>query len=84
VESYRTSDSAADGKQGWFKLGQVVITLDTGIQTSSQYALNIDFVSESQDIKTTVELSAKSAKELSDIIQVALSRGVKMGIVDQC
>lgn len=83
MESCQTSDSAADGKQGWFKLEQVVITLDTGIHTSSQYALSIDFVGESQNIKTTVELSPKSASGLSEIIRAALSRGVKMGIVDE-
>ena len=84
IESCQTSDgAAADGKQAWFKLGKVVVTLDSGIHTPLQYALTIDFVGESQHTKTTVELSPKSAKELSDIIQAALSRGVKMGIVDE-
>jgi hypothetical protein len=82
VESCKTSDSAAnDGKQGWFKLGKVVVTLDSGIHTPSQYALNLDFVGESQDVKTTIELSPIAAKELSEIIQAALSRGVKMGLL---
>jgi hypothetical protein len=83
VESCQTFDSVADGKQGWFKLGKVVVTLDSGIHTPAQYALNMDFVSESRDIKTTVELSPTSAKELVRTIQIALSRGVKMGILDE-
>jgi hypothetical protein len=83
VESCQTSDSAADGRQGWFRLGKVVVTLDSGIHTPSQYAMSIDFVSESQDVKTTVELSPMSANNLADIIQTALSQGVKMGILEQ-
>jgi hypothetical protein len=83
VESCQTYDSVADGKQGWFKLGKIVVTLDTGIHTSSQYALSIDLVSESLDTRITVELSPSSAKELSDVIRAALSRGVKMGIVEE-
>jgi hypothetical protein len=83
VRSCRAIDSAADGKQGWFKLGKVVVTLDSGIHTPSQYAVNIDFVSESQDTKTTVELSPMSAKELVDAIQTALSQGIKMGILER-
>jgi hypothetical protein len=81
VESCETFDSAADGKQGWFKLGKLVVTLDSGIHTSTQYAISIDFVNESQDMKTAVELSPTSAKKLADVIQTALSQGVKMGIL---
>jgi hypothetical protein len=81
AESCQTVDSAADGKQGWFKLGEVVVTLDSGIHTAAQYAMSIDFVSASQDAKITVELNPVSAKVLSDLIQNALSRGVKMGII---
>lgn len=81
LESRQTFESAADGKQGWFKLGKVVVTLDSGIHTPADYALSIDFVSESQEIKTTVELSPRSAKELSEVIQTALSQGVKMGLI---
>jgi len=83
VESFQTFESAADGKQGWFKVGKVVITLDSGIHTPAQYALNIDFVSGSQDIKTTVELSPMSAKNLANAILTALSKGIKMGILEE-
>ena len=83
VESCQISDSAADGKQGWFKLGKVVVTLDSGIHTPTQYAMSIDFVSESQDMKTTMELSPMSAKNLASAIQTALSKGVKMGILEE-
>src|SRR5487761_348386 len=83
VESSKTFDSAADGKQGWFKLGKVVVTLDSGIHTPAQYALSIDFVGESQDMKTAVELSPTSAKDLVHTIQTALSHGVKMGLLEE-
>jgi methionine aminopeptidase len=83
VESCRVLDSAADGKHGWIKLEKALVTLDSGIHTTSQYALNIDFVGGSQDVKTTVELSPTSARELLRTIQAALSKGVKMGIIDE-
>ena len=81
VETFEISGSS-EGKQGWFKLGQVVVTLDSGNHTQAQYGVSIDFVNESQDMKTSIELSPQSAKRLADIIQIALSRGAKMGIVE--
>jgi hypothetical protein len=83
VESCKALDSAADGKQGWFKLGKVLVTFDSGIHTPSQYALSIDFVGESEELKTTVELSPTSARQLLHAIQTALSQGIKMGIVEE-
>ena len=83
VESCNAPDSAADGKHGWFKLGKLVVTLDSGIHTPAQYALSIDFVGESQDTKFTVELNPIAAKEFLSAIQTALSKGVKMGILDE-
>lgn len=79
----QTFDCAADGKQGWFKLGKFIVTLDSGIHTPSQYALSIDFIGESEDMKTTLELSPNSAKELVQAVQIALSQGVKMGILEE-
>jgi hypothetical protein len=83
VESFNVLNSAADGKQGRFKLGKVLVTLDSGLYTPCEYALNVDFLGESQDMKTTVELSPSSAMELVRAIQSALSRGVKMGILKE-
>ena len=82
VETFEISGSS-EGKQGWFKLEQVVVTLDTGNHTEAQYGVSIDFVNESQDMKTSIELSPPSAKRLADIIQIALSRGTKMGILEE-
>ena len=81
VESFEISGSS-EGKQGWFKLEQAVITLDSGNHTEAQYGVSIDFVNESQDMKTSIELSPQSAKRLADFIQIALSRGTKMGILE--
>ncbi len=83
VESCEVLDSAAEGNHGWFKLGKALVTLDSGIHTPSQYALNIDFVGESQDIKTAIELSPTSARELVHTILTVLSQGVKMGILEE-
>ena len=81
VETFEISGSS-EGKQGWFKLGQAVVTLDNGNRTETQYALNIDFINASQGMKTSIELSPQSAKRLADIIQNALTRGTKMGILE--
>ncbi len=81
VETCAISGSS-EGKQGWFKLEQAVVTLDSGNHTEVQYGVSIDFVNESQDMKTSIELSPQSAKRLADIIQIALSRGAKMGILE--
>ena len=83
VENCEAIDSAASsGKQVWFKLGHVVVTLDSGIHTNSQYAMSIDLVGATQDAKITLELSPRSAKELSEVIRTALVRGAEMGIIE--
>jgi len=79
VETLEVSGSS-EGKQGWFKLEYVVVALDSANHTEAPYAVRIDFVNESQDMKTSIELSPQSAKRLADIIQIALSRGATMGI----
>jgi hypothetical protein len=83
VESCKAPDSAADGKHGWFKLGKVLVSLDSGIHAPPQYTLNIDFVGESQDMRTTIELSPACANELLRTIQTVLSQGVRMGILSE-
>ena len=83
MESCETIDSGAtDGKQEWFKLGNMVVTLDSGIHTNSQYAMSIDLVGASQGGKITLELSPTSAKDLAELIQKALFRGAIMGIIE--
>lgn len=81
VETFKISGSS-EGEQGWFKLQQAVVTLDSGNHTENQYGVSIDFLNESQGMKTSIELSPQSAKRLADIIQIALSRGTKMGILE--
>jgi hypothetical protein len=73
----------ANGKQGWFKSGQVVVSLDNVYRISGQYAVSLDFIGESHGAftKVTVELTPGSAKKLADLIQTALSRGIKGGIL---
>jgi len=81
VETFKISGSS-EGKQGWFKLERAVVTLDSGIHTETQYGVCIDFLNESQSMKTSIELSPESAKRLAEIIQIALSRGAKLGILE--
>jgi len=82
VETSEISGSA-EGRQGWFKLGQVVLSFDNAHHTTSQYSVSMDFVGESQGVgaKLTVELTPESARKLVDKIQTALSRGIKVGIL---
>jgi hypothetical protein len=82
VESSEISGGAS-GKQGWFKSGQVVVSLDNVLHTAGQYSVSIDFIGDSQGafVKVTVELTPNSAKKLADMIQTALSRGIKSGIL---
>jgi hypothetical protein len=44
----------------------------------------MDFIGETQGefTKVTVELTPESAKKLAGIIQTALSRGIKAGLID--
>ena len=73
----------ANGKQGWFKSGQVVVSLDNVYHTAGQYSVSMDFIGESQGTftKVTIELAPESAKKLAEMIQTALSRGTKTGIL---
>ena len=82
VESSEIS-GGANGRQGWFKSEQVVVSLDNVLHTGGQYSVNMDFIGESQltFTKVTVELAPESAKKLADMIQTALSRGIKAGIL---
>ena len=69
---------------GWFKREKVVVTLDSGVHTPAQYAVNIEFVSGSgSEARAAVELAPESAKRLIDIIQATLSRGVKGGSIGE-
>ena len=76
---------SAQGTRGWFRLGKVLVTLDSGIHTQAQYAVNIEFVggSGSEDATAAVELAPESARRLAEAIQAALSRGVKDGILGE-
>lgn len=65
------------GPEGWFKLEQVNVSYDHPIDTSLEYAVNIDFVSPSKGpgARVAVELDSASAKKLVEAILTALSRG---------
>ena len=73
----------ANGRQGWFKSGQAVVSLDNVFRTAGQYSVSMDFIGESQGAftKVTVELTPESAKKLAGMIQTALHRGIKAGIL---
>ena len=74
----------ATGRRGWFNSGEVVVCLDNAFRAGGQYTVSMDFIGETQGefTKVTVELTPESAKKLAGIIQTALSRGIKAGLID--
>ena len=74
---------SAKGNLGWFRLGKVVVALDSGNHSQAQYAVSMEFVNESDagDARAAVELTPESAKKLAEIIRTTLSRGIKDGIL---
>ena len=65
------------GTSGWIQVNQVNVSYDHPSQMTSEHALNIDFVDESQGLgaRIAVELTPQSAKRLVELINVALDRG---------
>ena len=68
-----TLSGSAKGQGDWFTLQGVNISYDHPYHAPLEYALNIDFVNESQ--RVAVELTADSARRLVDTILSALEQG---------
>jgi hypothetical protein len=69
-------EGSGKGANGWFKLEQANVSFDHPFHAPSEYALNIDFVNESQgpSARVAVELSEGAARELVRSILAVLDQ----------
>ena len=65
------------GTPGWIKVNKVNVSYDHPAHMTIEHALNIDFVNEAEGLgaRVAVELTRESARQLVDLIGVALERG---------
>jgi len=68
---------------GWFKLDQLSVSYDHPFDMPLEYALNLDFTSQSggPGRRVAVELDAASAKRLVEVIQAVMERAEQGGFV---
>jgi hypothetical protein len=76
-------DGSGKGAQGWFKLREANVSYDHPFDAPFEYALNIDFVNETQGpgARVAVELSVEAARTLVETIQAVLDRAGKGGFL---
>ena len=69
-------EGSGKGAAGWFKLEQANVSYDHPFNAPYEYALNIDFVNESQGLssRVAVELSEQAARDLVKTILSALDQ----------
>ena len=69
-------EGSGKGPAGWFKLEQANVSYDHPFNAPYEYALNIDFVNESQGLssRVAVELSEQAARDLVKTILFALDQ----------
>ena len=76
-----TAPVAGSGKgpKGWFKLNQASVSYDHPVDAQIEYALNIDFVNQTEgpSARVAVELTPDSARKLAETILKTLARGVE-------
>ena len=72
-----TVTGCGKGTPNWIQVNQINVSYDHPSQMTLEHALNIDFVDESQGLgaRVAVELTPQSARQLVDLINVALDRG---------
>lgn len=69
-------EGSGKGMNGWFTLREANVSYDHPFAAPYEYALNLDFVDESQGTgaRVAVELSLEAAKSLLETIQTVLKR----------
>jgi hypothetical protein len=69
-------DGSGKGTSGWFQLEQANVSYDHPFNAPFEYALNIDFVNESQgpSARVAVELSEQAARDLVNTILAVLDQ----------
>ena len=72
-----TVTGCGKGTPNWMQVNQINVSYDHPSQLTLEHALNIDFVDESQGLgaRVAVELTPQSARQLVDLINIALDRG---------
>jgi hypothetical protein len=78
-------DGSGKSTTGWFTLREANISYDHPFDAPLEYALNIDFVNESQGpaARVAVELSVEAARTLVDTIQAVLARADAGGFLEK-
>ncbi len=68
------------GTPGWIKVNKVNVSYDHPTHMTIEHSLNIDFVNEAEGLgaRVAVELTRESARQLVDLIGVALERGAEV------
>ena len=78
-------EGSGKGTQGWFKLQEANVSYDHPFDALYEYALNLDFVNESQGTgaRVAVELSLESALSLMQTIQAVLDKAEAGGFIQK-
>ena len=78
-------DGSGKGTTGWFKLREANVSYDHPYNAPYEYALNLDFVNESDgpSARVAVELSLEAAQSLMQTIQEVLNRAEAGGFIQK-
>lgn len=78
-------DGSGKGISGWFTLDQANVSYDHPFNASYEYALNLDFVNESNgpSARVAVELSESAARELVRTILSVLDQAEAGGYISK-
>ncbi len=77
-------EGSGKGAGGWFNVKQANVSYEHPFHMPWEYALNIDFVDESQGpgARVAVELSAEAGRALAEAILAVLQRAEAGGYID--
>jgi hypothetical protein len=78
-------NGSGKGASGWFTLREANVSYDHPYNAPYEYALNLDFVNESQGpaARVAVELSLEAAQNLLQTIQEVLNRAETGGFIEK-
>ena len=80
ITEQATITGSGKGTPGWIKVNQVNVSYDHPTYMTMEHALNIDFINQSDGLgaRVAVELTPESARQLVNLIGVALERGAEV------
>jgi len=78
-------EGSGKSASGWFTLREANVSYDHPFHAPYEYALNIDFVNESQGpgARVSVELSLEAALSLMQTVQAVLDRAEAGGFIEK-